>query len=85
MCTGAEMVLLVGTYVDTDMGARSFVALPAAAAGGCRYNIVTVSRLGSGSVRYSGATISVSEDKRLEGQRLQLRPSDFGVVNSPMR
>src|ERR1700687_1818564 len=60
VCIGAEMVLLVGTYVDTDIGARSFVTLPAAAAGGCRYNIVTVSRLGSGSVRYSGATTRVT-------------------------
>jgi hypothetical protein len=60
VCTGAEIVLLVGTYVDTDMGARSLVALEPAAAAGCRYNIVTVSLLGSGIVRYNGATINVS-------------------------
>jgi len=42
--------MLVGVYVDVVFGARSFVALPLAAGDGCRYNIVSVSLLGSGSV-----------------------------------
>ena len=43
------MATLVGVYVDGGVGARSFVAL-LPADGGCRYNIVSVSLLGSGSV-----------------------------------
>src|ERR1700746_712140 len=39
-CTGARMRVLLGVDIDGDgaVGARSFVALPAAAAGGWRYN-----------------------------------------------
>ena len=44
------MGMLVGVNVDVSLGARSFVAL-LPAAGGCRYNVVSVSILGSGIVR----------------------------------
>jgi hypothetical protein len=43
------MPMLVGVYVDVGMGARSLVPIEAAA-GGCKYNIISVSRLGSISV-----------------------------------
>jgi hypothetical protein len=46
------MPVLVGVDIDGDgaVGARSLVALPTAAAGGWRYNLVNTSLLGSGSV-----------------------------------
>src|SRR5208337_3216542 len=49
LCAGVGMAMLVGVYVDGSEGARSFVAL-LPAGGGCRYSIVSVSLLGSGSV-----------------------------------
>jgi hypothetical protein len=52
------MPVLTGMYVDASLGASSFVALSPAADGGCRYNIVNVSLLGSGSMRNSGMTNS---------------------------
>src|SRR5262249_61265764 len=52
LCTGERMPVLVGVNIEGDVGvgARSLAALPAAAGGGCKYNIVTVALLGSGSV-----------------------------------
>jgi hypothetical protein len=44
-------------YENVGVGASSLVGLEPEA-GGCRYNIVSVSLLGSGSVRSSGTTIS---------------------------
>jgi hypothetical protein len=43
------MAVLVGVYVDVGVGVRRLVAM-GAAAGGCRYNVVNVSLLGSMSV-----------------------------------
>src|SRR5208282_1219265 len=63
LCTGARMPVFVGVNVDEDggVGARSFMPLPAAAGGGCKYNIVSVCRLGSGSVRNSGMITTASK------------------------
>jgi hypothetical protein len=50
--------MLAGLYVGA--GASSLVALEAAAAKGGAYNIVSISFLGSGSVRNNGMTTIAS-------------------------
>jgi hypothetical protein len=52
------MAVLVGLYEDVGLGASRLLGLEPEAGGGCRYSIVTVSLLGSGSVCSSGTTIS---------------------------
>jgi hypothetical protein len=52
------MAALVGVYEDVGLGASSFPGLAPAAGGGCRYNIVSVSLLGNGSVCNRGIAIA---------------------------
>jgi len=55
--TGLTSAVLFGVYEDAGLGASSFLELAPDAAGGCRYSIVSVYLLGSGSVCSSGIMI----------------------------
>src|ERR1700739_1088525 len=64
-CTAVGILRFVGEFLEVNVGTGSLVTLEAAGAGGT-YKIVTVSRLGSVSVRNSGMRTSAS--KRTDGR-----------------
>jgi len=50
--------MLEELYVGVSFAGWNFTALPAAAAGGCRYSIVSLSRFGNGPVWNRGIKIA---------------------------
>ncbi len=65
--------------IGAGLGAWSFVALPPAAGGAGKYNVVNLSLLGSGAVRYNGMQ-SAPVGRAIGRPMIQVLPKDSAVA-----